>query len=115
MNEIIKQYYEAYNFPAIGKLIKLLKQDGHNFKKQDVNNYLSNQIEQEMLKIKKVVKKKQGHITAFTYEQNAQMDIYDISKYYKKNKGYKYLLVLIDVFTRKVFARALKKKILMMY
>jgi hypothetical protein len=38
------------------------------------------------------------------------MDIYDISKYSKTNKNYKYLLVMIDVFTRKVFLRPLKNK-----
>ena len=38
------------------------------------------------------------------------MDIYDMSKYKNSNKGYKYLLVLIDVFTRKVFARPMKNK-----
>ncbi len=68
-----------------------------------------------MLKVKQVKKNKLGHITAFTYKQNAQMDIFDLSKYSKANDSYKYLLAFIDVFTRKVFVRPLKKKMLMMY
>ena len=62
------------------------------------------------MKVKQVNKKQLGHITSFTYKQNAQMDIFDISKYSKTNKNYKYLLVLIDVFTREVFLRPLKNK-----
>lgn len=109
-NEIIQNYYEDYNFPSVEKLYSLLKKNDIHIKKKEIINYLSNQKEHEMLKVKKVVKKKQGHITAITYKQNCQMDIYDISKYKNSNKNYKYLLVLIDVFTRKVFARPLKNK-----
>ena len=36
-----------------------------------------------MLKVKQVKKKQTGHITAFTYKENVQMDIFDISKYSK--------------------------------
>lgn len=101
----IAEYYENYNFPASEKLYRLLKKDGHNFKKKDIDDFLAKQKEHEMLKVKQVKKKQTGHITAFTYKENAQMDIFDISKYSKNNKSYKYLLVLIDVFTRKVFLR----------
>ncbi len=95
MNNIIKEYYEKYNFPAIQKLYQLLKENGHDIKK----------------KIQKQVKKKQlGHITSFTYKQNVQIDIFDLSKYSKANDNYKYLSTFIDVFTRKVFVRPLKKK-----
>ncbi len=36
-----------------------------------------------MLKVKQVKKKQLGHITSFTYKQNAQIDIFDLSKYSK--------------------------------
>ena len=107
---IIQEYYENFNFPASEKLYRLLKKDGHNFKKKDIEDFLLKQKEHEMLKVKQVKKKQIGHITAFTFKENAQMDIFDISKYSKNNKNYKYLLVLIDVFTRKVFLRPLKNK-----
>lgn len=110
MEQIIEEYYEKYNFPSIEKLFKILKDDGFNIKKNEIKEYLSQQTEQEQLKIKKPKKKKQGHIIALTYKENAQMDIYDMSKYKSTNKNYKYILVLIDVFTRKVWAYPLKKK-----
>ena len=33
MNNIIKEYYEKYNFPAIQKLYQILKENGHDIKK----------------------------------------------------------------------------------
>jgi hypothetical protein len=38
------------------------------------------------------------------------MDIFDLSKYVGSNKNYKYILVIIDVFTRKAYVRPIKKK-----
>ena len=111
---IIQEYYQKYNFPAIQKLYQILKENGHDIKKKDIENFLLKQKEHEMLKVKQVKKKQLGHITSFTYKQNAQIDIFDLSKYSKANDNYKYLLTFIDVFTRKVFVRPLKK-MLMMY
>ena len=38
------------------------------------------------------------------------MDIFDLTKYNAANKGYKYMLCIIDVFTRKVWLYKMKKK-----
>ena len=84
-------------FSSIRKTIKFVKKNGHTFKKKDIDDFLLKQKEHELLKVKQVKKKQIGHITAFTYKENGQMDIYDISKYSKTNKNYKYLLVLMDV------------------
>ena len=48
----IAEYYENYNFPASEKLYRLLKKDGHNFKKKDIEDFLLKQKEHEMLKVK---------------------------------------------------------------
>jgi len=34
MNDIIKEFYEKYNFPAIQKLYEILKENGHSIKKK---------------------------------------------------------------------------------
>jgi transposase InsO family protein len=57
------------------------------------------------------MKKREGHIIAITYKDNAQMDIYDLSKYKNYNKGFKYILTVIDVFSRKVFIEPMKNSI----
>ncbi len=38
------------------------------------------------------------------------MDIFDLAKYYKENQGYKYILCIIDVYSRKVWAYKMKNK-----
>jgi len=42
--------------------------------------------------------------------QMIQMDLTEVTKIAKHNKGYKYILVVIDCFSRKVWACLLKKK-----
>ena len=54
---IIQEYYEKYNFPAIQKLCQILKENGHNIKKKDIENFLLKQKEHEMLKVNQVKKK----------------------------------------------------------
>jgi hypothetical protein len=39
MNNIIKEYYDKYNFPASQKLYQLLKENGHDIKKKDIETF----------------------------------------------------------------------------
>jgi hypothetical protein len=38
------------------------------------------------------------------------MDIFDLAKYYKENQGYEYILCIIHVYSRKVWAYKMKNK-----
>ncbi len=38
------------------------------------------------------------------------MDIFDLAKYYKENQGYKYILCIVDVYSRKVWTYKMKNK-----
>lgn len=111
MNKIIENIYIKNNLPAYDNLYKAVKAAGHtNIKKTDVKEFLENQKESELLKIKTKKKNKAGHITALYYTDIAQLDIYDLSKYAGSNKNYKYILALVDVFTRKAYVRPMKNK-----
>jgi hypothetical protein len=110
MNNIIEKYYVEYNYPSFLKLYNLMRSDGIDITQKDIKNYIDNKIEAQLLKIKRPTKKRQGHITAITYQNSAQMDIYDLSKYKGGNRGYKYVFALVDVFTRKAFLRPMKSK-----
>ena len=111
MDNIIENIYLKNNLPGFENLYKLVKAAGHSeIKKNDVKTFLENQKEYELLKIKTKKKKKAGHITASYFKNIAQMDIYDLSKYAGSNKNYKYILALVDVFTRKAYVRPMKKK-----
>jgi hypothetical protein len=38
------------------------------------------------------------------------MDIFDLAKYYKENQGYKYILCIVDVYSRKIWTYKMKNK-----
>jgi hypothetical protein len=110
MNNTIEKYYIQYNYPSISKIYKLMKIDGIDVTQQEIKDYIDNKIEAQLLKIKKPTKKRQGHIISITYQNSAQMDIYDLSKYKNSNKGFKYVFALVDIFSRKAFIRPMKSK-----
>jgi len=51
-----------------------------------------------------------GHITSIKPFSTLQMDIFYLMKYYKQNHGYKYILCVVDVFTRMSFCLPMKTK-----
>ena len=53
-----------------------------------------------------------GYVVAFEKMKNLQIDLLDLSKFSKTNKGYKYILIMIDIFSRFVDAIMIKTKIL---
>jgi len=110
MDSIIEKYYIKYNFPNQQKLYRIMRDDDIDITHKQIKDYLNKKIEAQLLKINKPKKKREGHIIAITYEDNAQMDIYDLSKYKNYNKGFKYILTVIDVFTRKAFVEPMKSK-----
>ena len=54
------------------------------------------------------------HIVAFKQNEFWNIDIFDLSKFEKHNKGYKYIYIYIycaiDIFTHKVFCAPMKNK-----
>ena len=51
-----------------------------------------------------------GHIVATTPNELWQFDIFDLSRYAKKNNNIRYLLACVDVFTRKAYVEPMEKK-----
>ena len=51
-----------------------------------------------------------GHIVSFIPNEFWQMDIFDLSRYMISNDEYRYLLVCVDVFSRKAYVEPLKLK-----
>lgn len=110
MDEIIEQYYEAYNFPSSEKLYQIIKKNNHKITKQQIENYINKKEEVQILKETKKNKNKLGHIISLIPNSIWQMDIFFMMKFYKSNHGYKYILCCIDVFTRKVYCEPIKDK-----
>ena len=52
----------------------------------------------------------QAHMVAFRENQIWLADLLDMSNYSKDNKGMKWILLVIDVFTRQCYAESMKNK-----
>lgn len=107
--EILK-YYEVYGYPSTDKLYKIMKADGITVKKSDIKEFLSKQEEKQILSQQKVKKADLGHIVAFGVNEEWQMDTFFLQRYWKENHGYKYILAVVDIFTRKAYCVAMKNK-----
>jgi len=110
MEEKILHYYEAYGYPSTDKLYKIMKADDIIVKKADIKEFLSKQEEKQILNQQTIKKKDQGHIVAFGVNENWQMDTFFLQRYWKENNGYKYILAVVDIFSRKGYCIAMKNK-----
>ena len=110
-NNIIDEIYNENNYPALEKLYKLVKSDHPKITKNEVKDFLDNQLGEQLLKTtKKKSRKKLGTITANYENELWNLDIFDLSKFAKFNSNYLYILCAIDVFTRKAYCQAMKNK-----
>ena len=99
--------YRKYNFPSAGKLYQIAQREGIKTTHKEVKEFLSKQ------QVSQVFRKdppKKGFIVAFSPEERVQMDLVDLSKFAQKNKGYNWIFLIVDIFTRKVIAYLIKKK-----
>ena len=106
----LEKYYKKYNFPASSTFIKRLKNEEIKVTKKEVDDFIKSRTEQQQTTVKYERKGQLGKIVAFRPLSLIQMDIFDLAKYVTANKGYKYMLCIIDVFTRKVWLYKMKKK-----
>jgi hypothetical protein len=110
MNTDLEKYYKKYNFPASSTFVKHLKNEGIKTTKKEIDEFIGTRVEQQKTVINNERKRTFGRIVAYRPLSIIQMDIYVMAKYVTGNKGYKYILCIIDVFTRKVWGYKMKKK-----
>lgn len=110
MDEKILYYYEAYGYPSTDKLYKIMKAEGSSVKKSEIKEFLSKQEEKQILNQQTFKKADQGHIVAFGVNDEWQMDTFFLPRYWKENHGYKYILAVVDIFSRKGYCVAMKNK-----
>jgi hypothetical protein len=106
----LEKYYKKFNFPAASTFLKQLKNEGLKYTKQEVDDFIKSRTEQQQTKIQVEKKKDLGRIVAYYPLSLIQMDIFDLAKYYRDNQGYKYILCIIDVYSRKVWCYKMKNK-----
>lgn len=90
------------------KVMGRLKKEGYKVSQKQVNDVLNKQDTVQLHK--KQTKKIRGHITAFVVDEKHQIDLLDMSSYSAKNKGMNWIMIAVDVFTRRARAIPLKSK-----
>ena len=109
MDDILS-IYKKYNRPGAQKLFLLAKSEGIQTTLKDVQSFISSRTEEQQLKESKHTKQSNGHIVSYSPFNRLQLDIFVLKKYEDYNKGYGYILCIIDVFSRKVWTFPLKSK-----
>ena len=110
MNSDLEKYYKKFNFPAATTFLKKLKGEDVTVTKKEVDEFIASRVEQQQTNMKSETKRDPGRIVAYYPLSLIQMDIFDLSKYASSNKQHKYILCIIDVYTRYVWCYKMKNK-----
>ena len=105
--KLSKLYFNPSNEAGYGGVGKLQKKS--NLKLKNVSNWLEGQESYTLHKPIKYKFERRRTIVARPFDQ-AQMDLLDMSAYKNKNKGTKFLLVIVDIFSKYCWVRPLKNK-----
>ncbi|KAG6438937.1 hypothetical protein O3G_MSEX000345 [Manduca sexta] len=106
LNQIYYDVSHPAGYSCIDKLSRAMK---GKMKKDDVKNWLRTQ---ETYTLHKPVHRKfpRNKYILSNLNELWQADLSDMRTYSKENKGYNYILCVIDVFSKYAYARPLKKK-----
>ena len=108
--EQILAIYKKYNRPAAQRLLQLAKAEGLQTTSKEIKEFLAGRAEEQQLKESKHSKQSLGHLVSYNPFNRLQLDIFVLQKYESSNNGYAYILCIIDIFSRKVWAYPLKTK-----
>jgi transcriptional regulator with XRE-family HTH domain len=107
--QIVENIYLDNNFPSINRLYKLVKEANIPVSRKFVQTFLDEQTEKQLLQTQ-IKNHPEGHIVSNYLNEIWQMDIFDYSKFFESNNKYKYMLVCIDVFSRKAYIEPMLDK-----
>jgi len=112
-NEILKDLYFNLNnasaFSGVDSLMREIKKRKLNIKLNEVKYWLAQQEEYTLHKsLKKKIKR--NKVISYGIDDVWQADLVDMSKLSRANKGFKFLLTVIDVLSKKAWAIPLKNK-----
>jgi hypothetical protein len=115
MEEQLREFYFNPSNPASysseGKLWKTLKgqPEFSSLRRSDIKHFLRKQKEYTLYKASQR-KFKRRKVLVSGINAQWQADLVDMSQLAKKNKGNTFILTVIDVFSKKAYAQALKNK-----
>jgi len=107
MQSELKEIYIKFNFPGKEKLNKILKKENIKVSNKQLNEFIA---KQEINQVFNEPVKRRGRTVSFQYLDRVQIDILNMDEYSIKNKGFSYIMLIIDIFTRKLLVFLLKKR-----
>jgi transposase InsO family protein len=114
-NELLERIYGDYaqpgGFVGINQLHREANKVDPSIKQKDVQKFLESNLTYTLHKPKRVRFKRLKTIPA-GYMTDLQADLGDFQRLSRDNKGFKYLLVAVDVLTRQCFVAPIKGKTL---
>ncbi len=109
MDDILS-LYKKYNRPGAQKLLLPAKFERIQTTFKDVQAFIASRTEEQQLKESRHTEQSQGHIVSYNPFNRLQLDIFVLKQYESHNKGYGYILFIIDIFSCKVWAYPMKSK-----
>lgn len=104
----LKEIWLSFGFPGADKLFQIAKSKGLNFKLAEVKAFIQNQEVAQLHKQSKKVA--EIPITVDGKNNEYQMDLLDQSAFAANNRGYRWILIVEDVWSRKASAIPSKTK-----
>jgi len=106
----MEELYKQFNYPSFDKFKKILKLNNVIASNKEILDFIKTQTINELHKPTQKIKENYKFIIAFEPYEMLQIDLLDYSKYSRTNKGYKFILIAVDVFSRYAFAKPIKNK-----
>ena len=104
----MEEYWRKFKYQSAYKLYQIMKRASHNVTLSEVDAFVSSKRTHQLHK--KTRHNIQGHIIAFAKHGLWFADLLDMQNFSRQNKGFKYILLCVDVFTRRGYAQSLKSK-----
>jgi hypothetical protein len=104
IDDTIKKFYydPETGFISAQRLYDKMKSEGYKVTLQQVKDVVEKQVTYQTHKQVQVRKKNFEKIVSPSKQNNFQMDLLDMSKYSKFNKGYNWLMNTVDVYSRTI-------------
>ena len=106
----MEDIYKKFNYPSLAKFKEILKLNNIIVSNKDVKDFLNKQSINQVHKPVTNLKEQNKFIIALSPYEMLQIDLLDYQKYYQQNKGFKFILIAVDIFSRKAYASLLKNK-----
>ena len=106
----LKSLWRDSGYAGLSTFWKYVKSNTNKYKYNDIKQFYNEQQTQQLHKPIEEDTSKYKPIVTVKDCFDFQLDLLDMSKYSRYNKGYKWIMICVDVFSRKAYTEPLKNK-----